>query len=247
MPVRINNLGFRDRQDYDLAKPPGTFRILVLGDSVTFGHGSHFETTYPYLLEQRLKEWRPATNWQVWNLGVPGYNTRQELRYLQEVGATFRPDLVIVGFYPNDFDGNETVPTPTATRRLSSGVQRLMQRHLYSYEFYKRVFLTLRWKLLTSEDDRRRLEHLATEGALLASETGQADRPEQRLTDVEYIDDESVRTLRVHHDAEGRYGESRVSSAAASWRGRPTSSPGSTRLRICVSTPGPPAIHCSSS
>jgi hypothetical protein len=195
VPVRINNLGFRDRQDYDLAKPPGTFRILVLGDSVTFGHGSHFETTYPYLLEQRLEEWRPSTNWQVWNLGVPGYNTRQELRYLQEVGATFEPDLVIVGFYPNDFDGNDTVPTPTAARRLSSGVQRLMQRHLYSYEFYKRAFLTLRWKLLTSEDDRRRLEHLATEGALLASETGQADRSDQRLTDIEYIDDESVRTF----------------------------------------------------
>src|SRR5215203_5810991 len=39
-PVKINNLGFRDPRDYDLAKKPNTFRILVLGDSVTFGHGS---------------------------------------------------------------------------------------------------------------------------------------------------------------------------------------------------------------
>jgi hypothetical protein len=195
VPVRINNLGFRDARDYDVAKPPGTFRILVLGDSVTFGHGSLFETTYPYLLEQRLKAWRPSTTWQVWNLGVPGYNTRQELRYLQEVGAAFQPDLVIVGFYPNDFDGNDTVPSPTTARRLSSGVQRLMQRHLYSYEFYKRVFLTLRWRLLTSDADRLRLEHLETEGALLASEAGLADRPEQRLTEAEYFDAEDVRTF----------------------------------------------------
>ena len=79
VPVRINNLGFRDPREYPLEKPPGTFRILVLGDSVTFGHGSLYETTYPYLLEQRLKQWRPSVNWQVWNLGVPGYNTRQEL------------------------------------------------------------------------------------------------------------------------------------------------------------------------
>ena len=130
VPVRINNLGFRDPRDYELAKRPGTFRILVLGDSVTFGHGAVFETTYPYLLEQRLKAWNPSIDWQVWNLGVPGYNTRQELRYLQEVGPSFQPDLVIVGFFPNDFDGNDTLPAPTLARRLSSGAQRLMQRHL---------------------------------------------------------------------------------------------------------------------
>ena len=70
-PVKINDLGFRDPRNYSLAKTPGTFRILVLGDSVTFGHGAVYETTYPYLLEQRLKQWRPDVEWQVWNLGVP--------------------------------------------------------------------------------------------------------------------------------------------------------------------------------
>jgi hypothetical protein len=193
VPVRINNLGFRDPRDYELAKRPGTFRILVLGDSVTFGHGAVFETTYPYLLERRLKSWNPSIDWQVWNLGVPGYNTRQELRYLQEVGPSFQPDLVIVGFFPNDFDGNDTLPAPTLARRLSSGAQRLMQRHLYSYEFYKRLLLTLRWKLLTSDADRRRLEHLVTEADLLSSEAPVADRPEQRLTDADYFDDAQVR------------------------------------------------------
>jgi GDSL-like lipase/acylhydrolase family protein len=195
VPVRINSLGFRDPRDYDVRKAPGTFRILVLGDSVTFGHGSLFETSYPYLLEQRLKAWQPGVDWQVWNLGVPGYNTRQELRYLQEVGDAFEPDLVIVGFYPNDFDGNDAVPAPTPARRLSSGVQRLMQRHLYSYEFYKRLFLTVRWKLLTSEDDRRRLEHLATEGDLLSAGGTASNRPEQQLTEAEYFDDEQVRNF----------------------------------------------------
>src|SRR5437016_14604352 len=39
VPVHINALGLRDERDYDLAKHPNTFRILVLSDSVTFGHG----------------------------------------------------------------------------------------------------------------------------------------------------------------------------------------------------------------
>ena len=195
VPVRINDLGFRDPRDYPIEKTPGTFRIVVLGDSVTFGHGSLFETTYPYLLEQRLKQWRPSVNWQIWNLGVPGYNTRQELRYLQEVGATFKPDLVIVGFFPNDFDGNDKLPDPTFLRRLSSGAQRLMQRYLYSYEFYKRVLLTLRWKLMTSDDDRLRLEHLATEADLLTSAVSPDASPDQRLTDAEYFDEESIRSF----------------------------------------------------
>ena len=51
VPVHINSLGFRDRREYRLAKRPNTFRILVLGDSVTFGHGSVSEHTYPCLLE----------------------------------------------------------------------------------------------------------------------------------------------------------------------------------------------------
>src|SRR6266849_1999814 len=54
-PVHINHLGFRDTRDYAIEKYPTTFRIIVLGDSVTFGHGSIYEHTYAYLLEGRLK------------------------------------------------------------------------------------------------------------------------------------------------------------------------------------------------
>ncbi|MBI4354494.1 MAG: hypothetical protein HY595_04590 [Candidatus Omnitrophica bacterium] len=101
-PLRTNNLGFRDNRDYELRKRPGVFRIVVLGDSVTFGHGCRFEETWPYLLEQSLARWRPEVAWQVWNLGVPGYDTTLELRTLQELGPSYQPDLVIVGFHEND-------------------------------------------------------------------------------------------------------------------------------------------------
>jgi hypothetical protein len=189
VPVRINNLGFRDSRDYTLEKSPNTFRIIVLGDSVTFGHGSIWETTYPFLVEQQLRQWRSDIDWQVWNLGVPGYNTSTELANLREIGPKYQPDLVIVGFYPNDFTDNAEPREPSLGRRTASAVQRVMQRNLYSFEFYKRAILTLRWRLLTGDADRARLETLAGDEALLGSQPAQAD---QQLTSPDYFTDAQV-------------------------------------------------------
>ncbi len=189
VPVRINTLGFRDALDYTIEKPPATFRILVLGDSVTFGHGALQDTTYPFLLEQRLREWRPGVNWQVWNLGVPGYNTSTELAYLQRVGPAYQPDLVVVGFYGNDLSGNRTLAPPGALRRAVSATQRTMQRHLYSYELYKKVALTLHWRLATNAGARGRIDALAADEELLARPSDASALPEQRLGPVDRFDD----------------------------------------------------------
>jgi hypothetical protein len=194
VPAHTNSLGFRDTREYALAKAPGTFRILVLGDSVTFGHGALYETSYPYLLEQRLREWRPDVKWEVWNLGIPGYNTAQELAYLNEVGPRYAPDLVVVGFFPNDFTGFEPQPEPGVVERVSSAVMRTMQRYVYSTELYKRVYLTLRFRLTESKENQERLVHLETEDALLGRPG--ADRAdEQRLGGFERFTDEQVRTV----------------------------------------------------
>ena len=193
VPVHINSLGFRDSREYSLEKSPGTFRILVLGDSVTFGHGTLDETTYPFLLEQRLRQWQPDVKWEVWNLGVPGYNTSQELAYLTEVGSRYDPDLAIVGFFANDLTDNTLPVTPSLARRATRGVQRLMQQHLYSYEFYKRTFLTARWRLMTDEDDRRRIENLSGEEALLGRMEDLSTDDDQKLGAVDTFDDQQVR------------------------------------------------------
>lgn len=192
VPVQINSLGFRDERDYPLEKSPNTFRILVIGDSVTFGHGTRSDTTYPVLLERRLREWKPEVDWQVWNLGVPGYATSQELAYLNRVGERYQPDLVIVGFYPNDLVGNEPLAPPSLLRRVESRVQSAMQRWLYSYEFYKRAALTLRWRLFTDEDTRRRLEHLVTEEIPLGRKDFSSGHESQELSAVDTFSAEDV-------------------------------------------------------
>ena len=182
VPVHINSLGFRDNREYAIAKRPGTFRILVLGDSVTFGHGSVFEHTYPLLLEKRLKAWKPDVDWQVWNLGVPGYNTSQELAYLLEVGASYRPDLVVVGFYANDVVDNRIVSAPGRAAVATAIVKTWLKRHLYSFEWYKRTALTLRYRLRTSDAERAVLENLAAQDRLLVKPAQVAALAQQQLT-----------------------------------------------------------------
>ncbi len=161
VPVHINRLGLRDPREYDLAKKANTFRILVLGDSVTFGHGSVYEHTYPFLVEQELRAWRPDIDWQVWNAAVPGYNTSQELAQLLDVGPRFKPDLVVVGVYENDLSGNSPAKTPTRVKRLTTAAARLARQRLWSLEFYRRVYYTAAWRFTSPNLYRRRLDTLS--------------------------------------------------------------------------------------
>jgi len=182
VPVRINHLGFRDNREYQLAKSPHTIRIVVLGDSVTFGHGSIYEHSYPFLLEQRLKAWRPEIDWQVWNLAVPGYNTSQELAQLLELGPRFDPDLVVVGFYENDIVDNFQVRDATSFEKARSVLLSWLYRHVYSIEFDKRIYLQLAWRWSGQNSYRLRLAHVAEEERLTAVPGQAANLAAQQLT-----------------------------------------------------------------
>jgi hypothetical protein len=107
--VRTGSQGLRDR-DYLQTKAPNEHRILVLGDSLTFGWGVPVERTYPKVLERLLNEGRPTDSvYQVINAGVGNYNTVQEVTYFKERGIRYQPDEVILGFYINDAE-----PVPAA-------------------------------------------------------------------------------------------------------------------------------------
>jgi lysophospholipase L1-like esterase len=97
--IEINAAGFRDR-DYSESKPPGTRRIVALGDSITFGNFLEAGETWPKRLEETLQaDGRPI---EVLNLGVTGYDTLQMVAFLERTGLAFDPDLVVIGFCLND-------------------------------------------------------------------------------------------------------------------------------------------------
>lgn len=87
---------------YQPGRHPGVFRVLMLGDSFTWGVGVHAEDTYPRKLERRLNELGSAVEFEVVSWSRPGWNTDrawQAVRY--RLGGMW-PDLVIVGFCLND-------------------------------------------------------------------------------------------------------------------------------------------------
>ena len=108
--VFLNSHGFRD-DEMPLEKPPGERRILVLGDSVTFGWGVDQGEDFPARLEALLRQLQGGA-WQVINSGVNGYNSQQEAEFFVTKGIRFQPDIVLLVFVANDvdpiFDPNET-------------------------------------------------------------------------------------------------------------------------------------------
>jgi lysophospholipase L1-like esterase len=99
---RHNSGGFRDTE-HTLDKPPGVFRIVALGDSFTYGVGAAFDETYPARVERLLNQQPGRTQRvEIINLGLPMYGTEAERLMLEHYGLPYHPDLVLVGFLPND-------------------------------------------------------------------------------------------------------------------------------------------------
>lgn len=96
---QTNSLGFRD-QERIVPKPEGVFRILCLGGSTT-QEGDTNETTYPALLEAKLKAAFPDRVIEVVNAGIPGIATPLHLLRLSDY-LDLQPDLVVLYLGIND-------------------------------------------------------------------------------------------------------------------------------------------------
>jgi len=95
----VNQHGMRG-EDVSVEKPAGSRRILVLGDSYAFGFGVDDKDTISAQLQRALRTDTPDL--QVLNMGVPGYQSGQELKVLERDGMRFSPDVVALIYYAND-------------------------------------------------------------------------------------------------------------------------------------------------
>jgi lysophospholipase L1-like esterase len=105
-----NALGLRD----DELPPKTTPRLLALGDSFTFGWGVPQGQEWVHQAGRALRELGLGPLRTV-NGGVNGYGTLGALALLRRVGPEVKPDLVLLGFFANDFTDNLLDPRSAYT------------------------------------------------------------------------------------------------------------------------------------
>jgi hypothetical protein len=97
--VRYNSFGLRD-YEHSLQKPPGVFRIAILGDSYMEGLQVPLDSVFSKVLERTLRD--RGYDCETLNFGVSGYGPDQELVLLKKFAFKFDPDLVLLSFSKND-------------------------------------------------------------------------------------------------------------------------------------------------
>jgi hypothetical protein len=99
VPVRTDSFGFRS-QPIPEKPDAGVARIAFVGDSIAMGWGVAEQETFAHQVIAALQ----ASGRKVdgFNMGVGNYNTLQELALFRDVGAKFKPNIIVLCYFIND-------------------------------------------------------------------------------------------------------------------------------------------------
>jgi lysophospholipase L1-like esterase len=95
--VVTNRQGLREPAEVP-RRHPGVFRVLAIGDSMTFGWGVEYEQSYPQVAQRQL---RGSYGWpgvEVINVGRPGAGPHDYLAYMRKYAVELDPDVIVIGF-----------------------------------------------------------------------------------------------------------------------------------------------------
>jgi hypothetical protein len=131
--VKMNSLGLRDHE-HSYAKPPDTFRLLILGDSFVESLQVDLAQTFPTQLQACLAE-RASRPIEVISAGHSAYGPGEELLFFTQEGVKYQPDLVLVAIYAvNDIKDMRREPDDNMVQSFGG------------YEFYlEQGSLKYRW------------------------------------------------------------------------------------------------------
>jgi hypothetical protein len=100
--VSANELGFPG-PEFPVDKPAGSYRILVTGDAFTSAEGVDTNQAWPRLLQTGL-----GNNVEVLNFAITGYGPNQYAEVVDKFTPIYKPDLIIVELFVNDFFDAQT-------------------------------------------------------------------------------------------------------------------------------------------
>jgi lysophospholipase L1-like esterase len=141
VPVQINNVGLRGR-DVAVPKPNGVYRIVALGDSITFGYGVPNEKTFPQVLELLLNQnLATSVHYEVVNAGVPGTGLTYYEYFVRKRAPQLNPDLILICMALNDITAYHSQSTEPPVSPVSRGRKfnyyLLRHSHLYQLIYVK--------------------------------------------------------------------------------------------------------------
>lgn len=160
-----NNLGLRgpDVTREDAERRDDRVQIALLGDSFSFGEGVRLEDTFGRLLEAGLERRLRPLKVEVVNLAQPGADTADEVTGWLTFGGSLRPDLVLLGFAPNDVPLSER--SQEADRNLKgwylgmfgepSGLERYLRSVRLAHIALARQIVDTKMRQVTARDLHR--------------------------------------------------------------------------------------------
>jgi lysophospholipase L1-like esterase len=100
--LAIDDRGFRGTDTPRDGPHPGVYRVLCVGDSITFGFNVDQAEVYPAQLAAQLTARHPGRRFEVVNAGVPGWTWAQGRRFLELEGRALAPDAIVIAHGTND-------------------------------------------------------------------------------------------------------------------------------------------------
>jgi len=102
-----NARGYRDNERA-LSKAAEVKRLVVLGDSFTWGASVEFEDAWPQRLERGLAR-RRGEPWEVVTLALPGLALNDYAAQLAAEGMAYAPDAIAIGYCLNDAESKRAM------------------------------------------------------------------------------------------------------------------------------------------
>ena len=134
VPVTISSAGWRD-DEHPREKPANTTRIMMLGDSVTFGWGAPPDGVTSHVLENLLNAAGDRHGYEVINTGIGNTNTSMQTAMFLARGRSYEPDVVVLNYFINDAEetperkGNWLIDHSYAAVFVASRFDMLMRRY----------------------------------------------------------------------------------------------------------------------
>jgi GDSL-like lipase/acylhydrolase family protein len=146
--IRHNALGFRDRE---IPPKSNRYRIVVVGDSFTWGQGVEERDRFSNLIEQSL-----GAQYEVFNFGRPGNNMPEHLEVLAQA-LTVAPHFVLLQLYINDFE-TVAMERPQPKPLLPDAWDRTLEQSSILYDLARNQWNTIQEKIGITDSYARYME-----------------------------------------------------------------------------------------